>query len=300
MTPRVGLSVMPETAFIEAAMPLFETGAVEAIEWSFDMSWRPGVAPWLAGLLADYSEADRLLGHGVSLSPLSNHARQERWYERFGIDAANHRFAGVSEHFGFMAAGDFALGPPLPVPLTTETLAIGRAHLQRMARVAGTRVGLENLALAFSADDVLTQGHFLDALLSPTDGYVVLDVHNLFCQLHNFGLDADRVLDTYPLDRVTECHISGGSWSIADGRTVRRDTHDDDIPREAFALLSQVLENCPNVETVIVERLGHTLVEPGAAARFRRDFHRVVKVVRSATQGAQQSPRAMTTVGALR
>lgn len=51
------------------------------------------------------------------------------------------------------------------------------------------RIGLENLALAFTASDVRDQGQFLDDLLAPFDGFLVLDLHNLYCQLVNFDQD---------------------------------------------------------------------------------------------------------------
>lgn len=289
---------MPEPEYLTATLPLFEAGHVDCIEWSFDMSWRPGLPDWLAGLIADYEAADRLSGHGVSLSPLSSHPRQDAWFERFGQDVTNHRFTHVSEHFGFMAAGDYRLGPPLPLPMTTETLGIGRKHLERLAALTDGPVGLENLAFAFGTKDVWTQGDFLESLLASVDGFLVLDVHNLWCQIVNFDLDVHELLATYPVDRVRECHVSGGSWSEISSsddttRTIRRDTHDDAVPEEVFALLGTVLDACPKVETVIVERIGSTLASPEAAASFRDDFARVRQICEAPRPNAprQAAPR---------
>lgn len=282
MTPMVGLSLMPQAGYLATTLPLFEAGEVDVIEWSFDMAWRSGVPDWLASLVADYEAGGRLIGHGVSLSPLSEHPRQHAWFDRFTQDAQRHRFAHVSEHFGFMAAGDFRLGPPMPLPMTEDTLRIGRAHLERLGSIADAPVGIENLAFAFGTDDVWTQGDFLDALLEPVDGFLVLDVHNLWCQITNFGLDAHEVLATYPVDRVRECHVSGGSWSTTTvagiERNIRRDTHDDGVPDEVFVLLADVLDVCPNVETVIVEQIGDAFGSVEQADRFRRDYSRTREV----------------------
>jgi hypothetical protein len=47
---------------------------------------------------------------------------------------------------------------------------------------------LENLALSFSVDDVKHQGEFLEKLVEPVNGFLILDLHNLYCQSHNFDI----------------------------------------------------------------------------------------------------------------
>jgi len=37
--PLVALSLMIEEDYLKAAGPLFEMGLIEALEWSFDISW---------------------------------------------------------------------------------------------------------------------------------------------------------------------------------------------------------------------------------------------------------------------
>src|SRR5687768_7359343 len=114
---RVGLMLAPAEDFREAALPLFEEGIVGALEWSVDMGWGPaGIPPWARALLDAYSEADRLYGHGVEMSLLSadSSARQERWLERLRREVKERRFVHFSEHYGFMTAGRFTDGTPLP------------------------------------------------------------------------------------------------------------------------------------------------------------------------------------------
>ena len=64
----------------------------------------------------------------------------------------------------------------------------------------------------------------------------------------------------------------------ADAKPIRRDTHDGPVPDELFAWLPRVLERCPHVEAVILERMGGTLAEADDE-RFRRDFLRLKEVV---------------------
>ena len=75
-----------------------------------------------------------------------------------------------------MTAGDFHRSAPLPVPLTPAALQLGQERLRRLQDAGATQVGLENLAFAFGRQDVADQGRFLDELLQPVDGFLLLDL----------------------------------------------------------------------------------------------------------------------------
>lgn len=289
--PLIGLTLMIEPAFFEAAHPLFAAGEVGVVEWTFDVGWGAIAPPvWAENLLDFYSSQKRLLGHGVSYSPLSAafSERQQRWLQCLKMECERRSYRYVSEHFGWMAAGKFHQGAPLPLPRTKETVEIGVENLKRIAEASNLPVGLENLAFAFGKSDVAEQGLFLEELLAPVDGFLILDLHNLYCQAFNFQIPAEELLETYPLARVRELHVSGGSWSSFEnnGKTeqIRRDTHDDKVPPEVFDLLAVAIKKCPNLETIIFEQIGSTLNAAPAAQQFRDDF-RKIKQITSATIG---------------
>ena len=294
--PLCTISLMLEADFRAAILPLLEAGEVDALEWSFDVGW--SLDEWPAGvseLLDFYASQGRLLGHGVTFSPLSGawHDRQQLWLDRLKGEVARRDYAHVSEHFGFMTAGDFHQSAPLPVPRDAATLALGQRRLEALAEAAGVPVGLENLGFAFGPRDVAEQGPFLDELLRPVDGFLLLDLHNLYCQAANFDTPGKHLMESYPLDRVRELHVSGGSWSEStlepEAGPIRRDTHDDAVPEEVFALLEHALKICPDVRYVTMERLGQTLTEgqdadgdDTSAERFRQDFRRMRQIVSGA------------------
>src|SRR6185295_16788074 len=172
-------------------------------------------------------------------------------------------------------------GAPMPVPFCDGALEIGRERLRALRERARVPIGLENLALAFSRTDVESQGAFVDSLLADADSFVVLDLHNLWCQSVNFGIAAGDLLRSWPLSRVRELHLSGGRWSAlrSDVKPFRRDTHDSAIPAEVLALLPIALASCPNAEVVIVERLGETLASREDEASFAEDVRRVREAV---------------------
>jgi uncharacterized protein (UPF0276 family) len=287
-TIHAAVSYMPELGFNRALLPLLQSGEVDALEWSFDTVDDVAALPsWMYALLKEYSDAGRLYGHGVYYSLLSGggSGRIAAWLQRLKNVQEHFQFQHLSEHFGFMTSGNAHQGAPLPVPLSPETLALGTARLEALSVTAGIPVGIENLALAFSKEDVLRHGEFLERLVEPVDGFILLDLHNIYCSAHNFGLDARELLATYPLHRVKEMHLSGGSWEPSEhsAHPVRRDTHDDAVPEEVFALLEWALPRCPRTDVVVLERLGDTLREEQDEQGFRQDFRRMRQIIQAAS-----------------
>ncbi len=266
---------------LQAVLPLLEAEKVDAIEWAFDTLYRvPNIPDWFIELLRTYGLAGRLVGHGVYYSLFSGRwsPEQQRWLDHLKKVATNFQFDHITEHFGFMTGEDFHKGAPLHVPFSQRTLAIGRDRLLRMHDACQCPVGLENLAIAYTMDDVRQHGAFLEALVEPTNGFIILDLHNLYCQIHNFGVDFDDILAAYPLHRVREIHISGGSWEASESepdKTVRRDTHDDRVPEAVFQMLDVALGCCPNLKFVVMEQLGEFMAVPEQQAGFRDDFDRM-------------------------
>lgn len=267
---------------LQASFPLFEAGEVQAIEWSFDALHDMNEIPsWFTGLLKEFAAAGRLIGHGVYYSLFSGRwlPEQENWLKELEVRSREFRFAQVTEHFGFMSGPDFHKGAPLAVPLTDETLAVGRDRLMRLAQACRCPVGLENLAFAWSREEAQKHGQFLKDLLSPVNGFLILDLHNLYCHLTNFELEYEDAIASYPLDRVREIHISGGSWADSMGNRVRRDTHDDAVPEAVFGLLESTLPRCPNLKYVVLEQMGIALETKEKQAQFQADFRQMDRLV---------------------
>ena len=282
-----------------AALPLLEAGKVQAIEWAFDTIADPaGMPEWFTGLLEVFGRENRLVGHGVFFSLFAGKwtREQQQWLDRLKTLAATYHFDHVTEHFGFMTGADFHKGAPVSVPFTPATLALGRDRLMRIQDACGCPVGLENLAFSYSPEEVRRHGTFLDQLLEPVNGFLILDLHNLYCQVRNFNVRADELLTHYPLGRVREMHLSGGSWSdsqVNPPRQIRRDTHDDAVPAEVFALLESTLPRCPNLKYVVLEQLGSGLATEESRRAYQEDFSTMDRIVqRYAGRTAGRPPNA--------
>ncbi len=178
--PLLGLSMMADANFVSAVMPLLESDEIDILEWSFDTSYGAGEPRWLTDLLNFYSENKRLLGHGVyySLFDAKWAERQDYWLQQLKIETEKRKYNHITEHFGFMNTENFHQGVPLPVPLHSEILKIGKDRLLRLQDVVEIPIGIENLAFSFSADDVREQGDFLSRLIEDIDGFLILDLHN--------------------------------------------------------------------------------------------------------------------------
>lgn len=273
---------MPSEDFIASTYELFEAGWVDVLEWSFDMGFARTLPEWTQGLLLHYSEQNGLLGHGVTLSLFSPdwQARQEQWIEQLHKETKSHSYLQISEHFGFMTSPSFHDGSPMPLPYCPEALALAKARLQYFQSHCPCPIGLENLALAFSREEAFQQGRFLEEVLEDVEGFLVLDIHNLFCLTENFSIDPFELLDSYPLDRVRELHISGGSWLERPGRRrLRRDTHDGVVPRELFEWLPKLIKLCPELEFIILERIEGTLLKPQDQTSFRDDYRQLREII---------------------
>jgi len=285
----VGLMLNVSEDFRAAALPLLEDAHVDSLAWSIDLGWNPrGVPDWAEALLEAYGAANRLYAHGVELSLLSGRfePRQRRWLDKLASEVERRRFVHLTEHYGFMTAGRFVQGTPLPMPLVPEAIALGVARFAQLRAVAQIPVGLENLAFAFGRRDVQDQPSFVEQLLAPSDGFLLLDVHNLYCQAVNYELDPIALMERYPLTRVRELHVAGGRTSLPKsdplGRPFRRDGHDDHVPEGVFPLVAHALSRCASLEAIHLEHTDDGLASDAHLERFRADFARLRTLVREA------------------
>ncbi len=267
-----------------ASLPLFEAEQVDAIEWSFDALYKVRNIPdWFVELIKSFSDANRLIGHGVFFSLFSGRwtADQQAWLDRLEQKSKDFNFDHITEHFGFMTGANFHEGAPISIPFNATTLSIGQDRLKRIHAACERPVGLENLAIAYDIDEVKRHGEFLEQLVEPINGFIILDLHNLYCQLHNFNISFEKIIDFYPLDRVREIHISGGSWedSILSEKKIRRDTHDDSVPEAVFVLLKKAIPLCPNLQYVTMEQMGSALDTEENKINFQKDFLEMRKIV---------------------
>jgi uncharacterized protein len=281
---------------LSAALPLFEAEKVDAIEWSFDTMYKFSTIPdWFTELLQTFGRGNRLIGHGIYFSLFSGKwsKEQQDWLIHLEKISKTFQFDHISEHFGFMTGENFHQGAPISIPFNAATLNIGRDRLKRIYNACKCPVGLENLAFSYSLEEVKKHGEFLDQLVAPVNGFIILDLHNLYCQCHNFNIAFNELMQLYPLHRVREIHISGGSWEdsrIISGKKIRRDTHDDAVPEEVFRFLELSIRKCPHLKFVVLEQFSSGLALADEQEVFRRNFMKMDAIVKKENDNNLLSP----------
>jgi len=289
-----GISIMPENDLISASLPLFTNEEIEIIEWSFDTITNEQLKPiWLNQLLTEFGNNNRLLGHGVYYSVFdpSWGTRQTKWLKHLKQECISRNYSHLTEHFGFMSSNNAHKAFPLPVNLNQHTLEIGRDRLKRLQNTVELPIGIENLAFSFSEKDVKEQADFIEKLIEPINGFILLDLHNIYCQAHNFELSMWDIINSYPLDKVREIHISGGSWQnslYSKDKKIRRDTHDNCVPEIIFEILPEIINKCKNLEFIILEQLGDSLVTLDAQISYQNDFIRLKQIVSHQTFSSKE------------
>ena len=249
------------------------------------LGWRPALA---AGIVAHLEQIDvleliaedhfgasarqlramRSLGaqrpltvHGVAMGLASASAVDEARLQRMArlVDALAPE--SWSEHLAFVRAGGVEIGHLAAPPRTPATVAATIANLARARAVVGSSPQMENIATLIAPPaSTLGEAEWLSRIAGGADVALLLDLHNLYANAVNFGLDAATLLLQLPLARVRTVHISGGHWIAEPGQPTRRrllDDHVHDVPPEVFALLALLARHAPQPLTVILERDGH-------------------------------------------
>jgi hypothetical protein len=160
-----------------------------------------------------------------------------------------------SDHLTCCRAGAIDLRQNLGVPRTPEMVEIFAENIQRTRRRFGAsrRLLIENIASHWEfAESTLGPTAFYRAVLERSGAFALVDVHNLYVDELNFGIDAAAAIDQIPAERIAEVHVSGGSWS--GNRATYIDSHDTRIPPRVFELLAHVLGRC-RPDWVVFERL---------------------------------------------
>ncbi len=74
---------------------------------------------------------------------------------------------------------------------------------------------------------------FLIEIVSKSHCGLLLDLHNLYVDEINRGIDGAKVIESLPADSVKEIHLAGGAWI----NKAYVDSHDNDISERVFELL---------------------------------------------------------------
>ncbi len=172
------------------------------------------------------------------------------WQRRFG--APWH-----SEHLAFSVAeldGETVnAGLTLPVTLDRATIELIVPRIEQVREAVAAPFLLENNVYYFGVpDEEYAEPELLSILCERTGCGLLLDLHNLYVNVRNRGVDSAAYLDAFDLSRVVEIHVAGGME--VEGYYV--DAHSGSPPEPVWELLADVVPQCPNLRGVTLELLG--------------------------------------------
>lgn len=196
-----------------------------------------------------------LIAHGVGLSIASaasfdaDHVRElGRWRQRYG-------FLLVSEHLAAFrvrsaATVDHHSGLQIPLPWDDDVLAMLAERVARSQDSLGAQLLLENGVVHTPVrDSDMSEAAFMNELTHRSGCGLLLDLHNLYVNSVNLGIDADAFLDELDLSTVREIHVAGGNELFG----VYLDSHAGACPEPVWRLLARAAPRCRSLACVTFE-----------------------------------------------
>ena len=212
--------------------------------------------------------------HGVGLSLGTAGPLDTRHLERLARVVERCEPLLVSEHLAWSIADGAYLNHLLPLPLTSESLAVMVEHVDAVQTRLRRRLLVENPSsyLRF-ADSSIPEPVFLAELVRRTDCHLLLDVNNLYVSSRNLAFDAVDYLDALPVDAIGEIHLAGHAVNDADGQPILIDDHGAPVANAVWRLYALALDRFGPVPTLIewdtnLPALGVLLGEAAEAERL--------------------------------
>lgn len=195
--------------------------------------------------------------HGVSLGLATVAPIEPRRLELLARLVGDVEPESWSEHLAFVRAGGIELGHLAAPPRTAVSVEAVADHVEQARKAIGTYPSLENVATPIDppGSDRAEMTWLLDVLNASPAG-LLLDLHNLYANGTNFGVDPAEMLRACPVDRVRTIHIAGGVNVHASGEVRVIDDHLHDVPDPVYDLLEIVGERVPHPVDIVLERDG--------------------------------------------
>jgi uncharacterized protein (UPF0276 family) len=183
-----------------------------------------------------------------TVPPTSNTVREiDRW-------ARETATPWIGEHLAFVTARGKRevtdVGFTVSPVMNDETAERVVTAVRKWRDIFGLPLLLENSPLYFDLPGgTMDQPTLFRQVCAASPAGVLLDITHLLVTARNLGLNATAFLESFPLDRVVEVHVSGLTCQSG----VWWDDHAHPAPEEVFALLGHVVKSAPALRAVTLE-----------------------------------------------
>lgn len=196
-----------------------------------------------------------LLLHGVGLS-IGSYDGYSKEYIRLldqlftSLDITWH-----SEHLAYTMVNGENLGTMLTLPHTDEVIDLVCRRIDAIQNKYKVPFLIENVITMLPLPDApYTEAAFLNRITSLTGCGLILDIYNIECDQHNFGLDPIAFFDELNMESVYEMHLAGGL--VDEDHQFRMDIHTGTVAQSTRDLALSVLDRQPpNLKAITFEIL---------------------------------------------
>lgn len=185
-------------------------------------------------------------------------------------------------HFGPRERGHMLLLPPI---LSREGARLMADGIERLRRETGFEVLPENPPGQIFLGD-LDLLDFFALLCGEADTGFLLDCAHLAIYQRVMGRGPLEGLERFPLERIVEMHIAGGTELETDGYRFVEDDHGTSILPETWAILEHVAPRAPNLKAVVFE------CERNPLPPLRPHFGRIAEVLKTSALETASAPGA--------
>ena len=191
--------------------------------------------------------------HGVGLSIGGSDDLNREHLDRLKALVDRYQPESFSEHLAWSTHESAFYNDLLPLPYTSETLALVCDHVDELQEHIGRRMLLENPATyVVFQESSYDEIDFLKEIASRTGCSLLLDVTNVFISCTNHRRNADDYVDRFPLEHVGEIHLADHAQDEDDqGQKVLIDAHDRQVIEPVWQLLERTLHRTGPVPTLV-------------------------------------------------
>ncbi len=190
-----------------------------------------------------------LVCHGLSLSLGSPDPLNVQFLKEIKTFLRDFEIEVYSDHLSFSSLGGSYLHDLFPLPFTEDMVRHVSSKIMEVQDILGIPLLVENITYYSRLPGDMEEWEFINAVLSESGAYLLLDVNNVYVNSVNHGYDPYEFVDRLDLSRVAYIHIAGHERS----ERILIDTHGSQVAREVYRLLEHTLERKGSVP-VLLER----------------------------------------------
>ncbi len=218
--------------------------------------------PWLEIITDNYLGIDRrhwreleafradseFVFHGVNLNIGGTDPLDPRYVMELNELFDHFEPAWVSDHICWTAVAGHQSFDLLPLPLNQETLAHLSRRISQIQELTKRPWAFENPSLyIWPETSDMSEGEFFTELSAQTGCAYLLDVNNVYVTSHNLQKDPIQWLSDWPLDRVTQFHLAGGTHQ--NGLII--DTHNQPVEEIVWGLYKKIIRQTGPRPTIV-------------------------------------------------